>query len=972
MERILDFTQDLDIKLFDEVVEQMYTPGEKRRKAEEVLILFRDHPDSWSRADTILRNSANIKAKIFAVQVLEKAIKMRWSLFTDEQKEGVREYVVSSIISLAGEETEQAPPILQALNQVLIAILKREWPEQWPTFISDVLSASESNISLCENTLNLLRVLSDEVFSFQRDITSEKARRLREQMNREFSSIFILIQRILEAASQGTVPVTKTLISATLETLLKFIAWMPPSYVYQTNLCPNLIRYVDTSFSTLAIACITEIVDMPVPAESIELAGGRIRESFVSVCSFLSKYFEKYKGTSIKKSYTYLSEEEKGFVRQIALFYKAVYRHMHALEKMGCNTLAPLSCILEVSEIGEMEVFKICSEFWSGFAASLFAEFPFPSTKTPVGLRRNMYTPIFGPLIRTLVSQMSRPEEVLITENEDGEVVLERMDETELISHYHEMKETLFHIACIDIKGISTFLIEEAQKLQKSEYWLREKLNKICWAVGAISETMQPTEEREFLVSILRALLHMCEQKSERGDKAVVASGIMYVVGQYPRFLVNHWKFLKTVLNKLFEFMKETHEGVQDMACETLLKIAKKCGRECSVPQDEDEIYIDEVLFTLDDRISLLKPYQKESVYEALCHMMRSAGESARVRTLLSADVDEINIAASNPYFLKNHEEIQKCVYAVRAVKVICGIPAEEENYFFVERERVVGEMFERVFKIYEEAVHCSFFGLSRTDELLVRRGVSLLRREICMFFRLVVCEFSYDFVSVRFVKMLSEMAFILAKNVEGGDPGVCEIMASACNRRVHEMSKLVPCLLGPVLKPILMDSLAYEEYMVPFFLMVHSAVLNDLVDPGHEAVMQSVVFGAGMGKREVAELAIKTISLVLKKGSLDLIRNAYFGLFECTVGVALDKDHEGELEYLIESLLILVSYSIEEKCPGSEDVTAVLGGRLADAFPHLSRESVVGFIEKIYMSTGSPKKMEESIQDFRVQVSTI
>lgn len=34
-------------------------------------------------------------------------------------------------------------------------------------------------------------------------------------------------------------------------------------------------------------------------------------------------------------------------------------------------------------------------------------------------------------------------------------------------------------------------------------------------------------------------------------------------MGQYPRFLRAHWKFLKTVVNKLFEFMHETHPGVQ-------------------------------------------------------------------------------------------------------------------------------------------------------------------------------------------------------------------------------------------------------------------------------------------------------------------------------------------------------------------------------------------------------------------------
>lgn len=36
-----------------------------------------------------------------------------------------------------------------------------------------------------------------------------------------------------------------------------------------------------------------------------------------------------------------------------------------------------------------------------------------------------------------------------------------------------------------------------------------------------------------------------------------------YVVGQYSRFLRAHWKFLKTVVHKLFEFMHETHPGVQ-------------------------------------------------------------------------------------------------------------------------------------------------------------------------------------------------------------------------------------------------------------------------------------------------------------------------------------------------------------------------------------------------------------------------
>src|SRR3954464_5550474 len=71
--------------------------------------------------------------------------------------------------------------------------------------------------------------------------------------------------------------------------------------------------------------------------------------------------------------------------------------------------------------------------------------------------------------------------------------------------------------------------------------------------------------EKRLLGIDLRNLLNLCEFTRGKDNKAVVASNIMYIVGQYPRFLRAHWKFLKTVVNKLFEFMHETHPGVQDM-----------------------------------------------------------------------------------------------------------------------------------------------------------------------------------------------------------------------------------------------------------------------------------------------------------------------------------------------------------------------------------------------------------------------
>ena len=112
-------------------------------------------------------------------------------------------------------------------------------------------------------------------------------------------------------------------------------------------------------------------------------------------------------------------------------------------------------------------------------------------------------------------------------------------------------------------------------------------------------------------VTVIKDLLGLCEQKKGKDNKAIIASNIMYIVGQYPRFLRAHWRFLKTVVNKLFEFMHETHEGVQDMACDTFIKIAQKCRRQfVQIQVGEVMPFIDELLSNINSIICDLQPQQ--------------------------------------------------------------------------------------------------------------------------------------------------------------------------------------------------------------------------------------------------------------------------------------------------------------------------------------------------------------------------
>merc|ERR1711957_722112 len=209
---------------------------------------------------------------------------------------------------------------------------------------------------------------------------------------------------------------------------------------------------------------------------------------------------------------------------------------------------------------------------------------------------------------------------------------------------YRSMKSTLVYLTHLDAQDTQTIMLTKLELQVNGTIWDRNILNKLCWAIGSISLTMTEDEEKRFLVTVIKDLLGLCEMKKGKDNKAVIASNIMYVVGQYPRFLKAHWKFLKTVVNKLFEFMHEVHPGVQDMACDTFLKIATKCRRKfVTLQQDEQVPFIGELVESLPSIISDLEPHQVQAFYEAAGCMLNDRGPNVAIdRQLLQGRLMEM------------------------------------------------------------------------------------------------------------------------------------------------------------------------------------------------------------------------------------------------------------------------------------------------------------------------------------------
>lgn len=100
---LLDFSKEFDVGLFERIVQTVTDPhssNQNRLAASSVLTKVRDHPHSWYHVDKIMENAQSQEAQIFALEILQYTVKYRWAALGTEEKNGVKQYIVSKCIQV--------------------------------------------------------------------------------------------------------------------------------------------------------------------------------------------------------------------------------------------------------------------------------------------------------------------------------------------------------------------------------------------------------------------------------------------------------------------------------------------------------------------------------------------------------------------------------------------------------------------------------------------------------------------------------------------------------------------------------------------------------------------------------------------------------------------------------------------------------------------------------------------------------
>ena len=235
----------------------------------------------------------------------------------------------------------------------------------------------------------ILKLLSEEIFDFYAEqMTQAKTKTLKQTMCNEFSEIFKLCNEVLENANKPS------LIKATLETLLRFLNWIPLGYIFETQIIDYLVTRVSRAdrmggngadpkflevaeFRNVTLKCLSEIAGLNIGPEY----NSKFTTLFQVVMTSVNRMVPPSTGESrcrakrqliltadIKAAYATADDEDQQLINNLALFLtNYLNSHLRLIETPDNKELLINAhlYLIKISTVDDREVFKICLEYWS-------------------------------------------------------------------------------------------------------------------------------------------------------------------------------------------------------------------------------------------------------------------------------------------------------------------------------------------------------------------------------------------------------------------------------------------------------------------------------------------------------------------------------------------------------------------------------------------------------------------------------
>ena len=1012
----MDFSQLLNtstpfdqnkLNLLEQVVNVLYTTtnNQERQMANKLLDQFQKLDVSFQYCEFILENAQSNNTRALALNIYQDFIKGRWNLLDKNSQFNFRNFLIKLLLKFVLDKNFYGNKsnhfLINKLNLLIVMIAKNEWTTTWTNFISELCSSSKSDPNLCENNMELLILLSEEINVFWKNsLTAKKAYELREKMSKEFIEVFNLCQLIISNSNS----VGKNLLIKAIQLFAEYMNWFPINLTLNKDIMMRtLLNFKEFGF------CRTETMKCLGSLFGIKMSNLPVNE-IINYRNLLIQMYQTFiqimdteivKNKNFADQYRYIQEKNPdkitgyenmshSFEMSLINFFKSNMTYIQSFDfaegtqqvNQFLNNYIPqitkgLDYLTQFLFMENEEIFQAAVDFWLWFSYKVFTlknpedtldtfDLVFQNENNNFMMNNNIhvkytkdqylqylndsylykncYMKMIDVIREIICVKMTKPLEVKIDIDEGGDIIYDPTKNTVYQTIHENMRDTLVYLTLIDPYKTQSLLqakVEEQFNIANQSNKIDPSLlNSISWSAGCISGAMPESIEVHLLIHFIRTLLGLCEIIKGKGNKAICASNIMYVVGQYPKFLNGHWKFLKTVVKKLFEFMHETFEGVQDFACETFMKISIKCANNFIIKQDqENEEYIRELVRNVSETTKDLKAHQQLMFYEAIGNMINLENNLQKKIFYIKQLMEEkntqwnqiFNEAKQNINILNNSNIVNGLrIIVLLNERVSFAIKTPYWSYGITIFDNLI-----KSFIYYSNCINENFNNNKGVD--INTRSYMIYNRTLIKYLTSLVKN--TDDLQMIQNDMLNQFGNLIEtynkNHIQNKDPNML-LLFSALLEKIQNYNPDVVAtiwkfLCFPTIELIKNDFQSFPEHRMNFFILLKSLISNSFESlfraqnlSFNKDVIDTITFAINHNTPSMSETGLETLIILLQKvvsvGNIDLqniidpfFSNYFYIIFNDVFNTMTDGFHQSGFDLQVKVIQILINV-IDEK----------------------------------------------------------
>ena len=222
------------------------------------LAPVREHPRPWQLLEAASKAGADTPVILWCAALVEQWLRRRWRWLPVGERAACKSALVPLVVAAAAAADSPssaggaAAVHASKLESVLAQLLKQDWPEGWPSFLSDLIGANLSSSAL----LRVAQLLGEEVLPHA-GAGASRAATVRSMLREQFAPVLHTCVTEVVSGSKST--------PAALATLTRFAPWLPPASLLAPGaIVPLLTALLATPrHRSPALLLLVELVPVP-------------------------------------------------------------------------------------------------------------------------------------------------------------------------------------------------------------------------------------------------------------------------------------------------------------------------------------------------------------------------------------------------------------------------------------------------------------------------------------------------------------------------------------------------------------------------------------------------------------------------------------------------------------------------------------------------------------------------------------